>query len=152
MEKVNPIPEGCHAITPYLTVSDAGALVDFLKRAFGAVERARIVRPDGTILHAQVRIGDSLVMIGEPQGVWKPRVSMLYHYVADVDATYKQALAAGAQSVVEPADMFYGDRHACVRDVSGNDWWIATHIEEVSLEEIQNRATTFYQKMSKAGA
>lgn len=75
---------------------------------------------------------------------------MLYHYVADVDATHQQALATGAQSMVEPADMFYGDRHACVRDVSGNAWWIAARIEEVSLEEIQKRAIAFYHKNGQA--
>jgi len=150
--KVNPIPADCHSITPYLTVPDAGKLVDFLKRAFDGIERARILRPDGTVLHAQVRIGDSLLMIGEPQGDWKPRAAMLYHYVADVDAAYHQALAAGAQSVVEPADMFYGDRHACVRDVAANDWWLATHIEDVSPAEIQKRATAFYQQKSKGTA
>ena len=147
--KVNPIPEGCHAITPYLTVPDAGRLIDFLKQAFAAREQAKILRPDGTVLHAQLRIGDSLVMLGEPQGQWQPQPSMLYHYVADVDATYKQAVAAGAESVVEPANMFYGDRHACVRDMAGNHWWIATHIEDVSVAEIQKRATAFYQQKSK---
>ena len=150
--KANPIPAGCHSITPYLLVPDAGRLVDFLKRAFDGIELAKILRPDGTVLHAQVRVGDSPVMIGEPQGDWKPRPSMLYHYVADVDATYKQALAAGAQSVVAPANMFYGDRHACVKDVAGNDWWIATHIEDVSVAEIQARATAFYKQRSQPAA
>src|SRR5437016_1171082 len=106
----NPIPEGCHAITPYLTVPDAARLIEFLKKAFDGTERARISRPDGTILHAQVRVSDSLLMIGEPQGPWKPRPSMLYLYVADVDTTYKRAIEAGAKSVIEPANMFYGDR------------------------------------------
>jgi len=150
--KVNPIPEGCHSITPCLLVSDAGRLVDFLKRAFDGIEHSKFLRPDGTVLHAQVRIGDSLVMIGEPQGDWKPQTSMLYHYVADVDAIYQQAVAAGAQSVVAPANMFYGDRHACVRDVAGNDWWIATHIEDVSAAEIQARATAFYKHRSQPAA
>ena len=84
-------------------------------------------------------------MIGEPQGQWQPRPSMLYFYVPDVDATYKRAIAAGAKSVIEPANMFYGDRHACVKDVADNDWWIATRIEDLSLAEIQVRATAFYQ-------
>ncbi len=147
--KTNPIPEGCHSITPYLTVPDAGRLVEFLKQAFNGIERAKFLRPDGTVLHAQVRVGDSLLMISEPQGQWKPRASMLYYYVADIDATYKQALKAGATSVIEPIDMFYGDRHACVRDVAGNDWWIATRIEDVSAEETQRRATAFYKQMAK---
>jgi len=121
--KVNPIPEGCHSITPYLLVPDAGKLVDFLRRAFDGIERAKILRPDGTVLHAQVHVGD-----------------------------YKQAVAAGAQSVVEPANMFYGDRHACVKDVAGNDWWIATHIEDVSVAEIQERATAFHKQRPKPAA
>jgi PhnB protein len=88
-------------------------------------------------------------MISEPQGPWKPRASMLYFYVADVDATYKRAIKAGATSVIEPIDMFYGDHHACVKDVAENDWWIATHIEDLSADEIQQRATAFYKQMAK---
>lgn len=144
--KVNPIPEGCHAITPYLLVPDAARLIEFLKQAFGGTERARISRPNGTVLHAQVRVGDSLVMIGEPQSPWKPRPCMLYHYVPDVDATYRRAVEAGALSVVEPANMFYGDRTACVKDVADNFWWIATHMEDVSLAETQQRATAFFKQ------
>lgn len=150
--KVNHIPEGCHSITPYLTVRDAARLVEFLKQAFDGIEPARISRPDGTVLHTQVRVGDSLLMIGEPQGQWQPRPSMLYLYVADVDATYRRAIAAGAKSVVEPANMFYGDRHACVKDVADNDWWIATRIEDLSLAQIQERATAFCQQKSKPAA
>lgn len=150
--KTNPIPEGCHAITPYLTVPDAALLIEFLKHAFDGVERARVLRPDGTVLHAQVRIADSLLMIGEPQGPWKPRPSTLYLYVPDIDATYKRAIKAGATSVIEPADMFFGDRHACVKDVAENNWWIATHIEDLSLTEIQERATAFFKEKSKPTA
>ena len=146
--KVNPIPEGCHSITPYLLVPDVGRLIEFLKRAFDAVEREKIARPNGTILHAQVKIGDSILMIGEPQSPYKPLPTMLYLYVADVDATFKQALAAGAVSTSEPADMFYGDRSASVKDVAGNTWWIATHKEELTTEEIQERATEFFKKMA----
>src|ERR1035438_9952596 len=102
--KVNPIPEGCHSITPYLLVPDVGRLVDFLKQAFGAVERAKIARPDGSILHAQVKIGDSILMIGEPQSPWKPLPTMFYLYVLDVDATCERAVAAGGVSAVEPVD------------------------------------------------
>jgi PhnB protein len=142
----NYIPADCHAVTPYLLVADASRFIEFLQQAFGGVERERITRPSGTVLHAQVRIADSLLMIGEPQPPWKPLPVMLYHYVPDCDATYKQALAAGATSVVEPADMFYGDRHACVKDVAGNHWWIATHKEELTPEEIQRRTTAFMQQ------
>jgi|ERR1051326_89828 PhnB protein len=144
--KVQPIPEGCHSLTPYLTVPDAARLIEFLKTAFDGIERARIVRPDRTVLHAQVRVGDSLVMIGEPQGQWKPMPCVLYLYVPDADAIYRQAVEAGAISVVEPANMFYGDRTACVKDVADNFWWIATRIENPSLAEIQERATAFFKQ------
>ncbi len=150
--KVNPIPEGCHSITPYLLVPDVGRLIEFLTKAFGAVERAKIARPDGSILHAQVLIGNSILMIGEPQSPWKPLPTMLYLYVPDVDATYKQAVTAGGVSVGEPMDMFYGDRSACVKDVAENTWWIATHKEELTTAETQKRATEFFKKMGKPGA
>jgi PhnB protein len=146
--KVNPIPEDCHSITPYLLVPDVGRLIEFLKKAFDAEERAKIARPNGSILHAQVKIGDSILMIGEPQSPWKPLPTMLYLYVADVDATYKRAVAAGGVSTVEPADMFYGDRSACVKDVADNSWWIATRKEELTTAEIQERATAFFKKMA----
>jgi len=150
--KVNPIPEGCHSITPYLLVPDVGRLIEFLKKAFGAVERAKIARPNGTILHAQVLIGNSIVMIGEPQSPYKPLPTMLYLYVPDVDTTFKQALAAGGVSTMEPADMFYGDRSGSVKDVAGNTWWIATHKEELTTAETQKRATEFFKTMGKSGA
>jgi PhnB protein len=150
--KVNPIPEGCHSITPYLLVPDVGRLIEFLKKAFDAVEREKIARPSGSILHAQVKIGDSILMIGEPQSPWKPLPTMLYLYVTDVDATYKRAVAAGGVSAVEPADMFYGDRSACVKDVADNSWWIATHKEVLTTAEIQERATAFFKKMAKPAA
>jgi PhnB protein len=147
--KTTGVPEGCHAVTPYLTVADAARLIDFLKRAFGATERARVPRPDGSVMHAQVYVGDSLLMIGEPQDPWKPRPSMLYHYVADVDAVYQQALAAGGISVVPPTNMFYGDRSACVKDTGDNDWWIATRLEDASLEEIKKRTVDFFKNKAK---
>ncbi len=147
--KPNYIAEGCHSITPYLTAPDAARFIEFLKQAFGAVELARITRPDGAVMHAQARIGDSMVMIGQPPPNSPPRSNMLYHYVPDVDATYQQALKCGAVSMVEPANMFYGDRHACVKDMAGNEWWIATHLEDMSLEELQRRADAFAEQMSK---
>ena len=150
--KVKPVPDDCHAITPYLLVPDVAELVKFLTKAFGGVPRARITRLNGTVLHAQVRIRDSLVMLGEPQSPWKPRATVLYLYVADVDAVYRRAIKAGAKSVVEPADMFYGDRHACVTDPAGNNWWIATRIENVSEREIQRRANAFFKQMSNRGS
>jgi PhnB protein len=151
-KKVKPIPDDCHSITPYLLVPNVARLIKFLEKAFDGVDRIRITRPNGTVLHAQVRIGDSLVMIGEPRAPWKPRRAMLYLYVSDVDSIYWRAIKAGAKSAVKPTNMFYGDRHACVTDVAGNNWWIATRIENVSGDEIQKRATAFFKQMVKPAA
>ena len=137
---VKPIPEGFHAVTPYLTVPGIPKLVDFLIETFGAKELDRMARPDGTVMHTAVRIGDSLIMMGEPVGEFQAMPAQLYVYVADVDAAYKRALAAGATSVSEPADQFYGDRHGGVRDQAGNLWWIATHKEDVAPDEMAKRA------------
>jgi uncharacterized glyoxalase superfamily protein PhnB len=133
-------PEGYHTVTPYLVVHGVAKLIDFLKQAFGAEERGRFAQPDGRIMHAEVKIGDSIVMMGEPTGSIKPMPAMLHLYVQDCDAIYRRALAAGAKSVKEPADEFYGDRSAGVEDASGNQWWMATHKEEVSPEEMERRA------------
>jgi PhnB protein len=137
---VKPIPDGFHTITPYLTIPGVPKLIEFLKQAFDAKEIERMQRPDGTVQHAEVKIGDSILMMGEPQGQWTARPGALYVYVGDVDSTYRRALQAGATSLSEPADMFYGDRNAGVQDPSGNTWWIAKHIEDVSPEELQRRA------------
>ncbi len=137
---VKPIPDGYHTVTPYLVVEGVAELIDFLKQAFDAVETERIPGPDGKVGHGEVRIGDSVVMLGEASGEWKPMPGMIYLYVNDTDATYKRALDAGATSVMEPADQFYGDRNAGVKDASGNMWWIATRKENVSPEELRKRA------------
>jgi len=137
---VSPIPAGYHAVTPYLCVQGADRLIDFAKRVFAATEQERMTRPDGTIGHAEVRIGDSVVMISEARGELKPMPSGLYVYVTDTDAAYGRALAAGATSLMEPADQFYGDRNAGVRDPIGNVWWIATRKEDVPPEELARRA------------
>jgi uncharacterized glyoxalase superfamily protein PhnB len=140
--QVKPIPDGYHTVTPYLTVQGAAKLIEFLGQAFDAAITERIDRPDGTIGHAEVRIGDSLVMIAEAGGKWSPMPTGLYLYVADTDATYERALKAGATSVMEPANQFYGDRNAGVQDASGNYWWIATRVENLSAEELHKRAAT----------
>ena len=124
---------------PYLLVPSAPRLIDFLKQVFDAQEIHRTTLPDGRVMHAQVRIGDSTVMMGEAQGDCPPMPAALYVYVNDTDAAYQRALAAGATSVMAPADQFYGDRNAGVKDAAGNLWWIATHIEDVSKEELDRR-------------
>jgi PhnB protein len=143
---VKSIPDGYHSVTPYLTVRGAARLIEFLKQAFGAEEMYRMPMPDGTVGHAEIRIGDSRIMMGEASEQWPPMPASLYFYVPDADAVYARALEAGAESVMALADQFYGDRHGGVRDPSGNVWWIATHIEDVSPEEIARRA----QAMQKA--
>jgi len=139
---VKPIPQGYHTITPYLVVPGAAQLIDFLKQAFGAEEILRMAQPDGTIMHAEVKIGDSGVMLSEASGENKPMPAMLHLYVEDMDGAYQRALQAGATSLREPADQFYGDRIGGVRDSFGNQWWLATHIEDVSAEEMTRRAAT----------
>jgi uncharacterized glyoxalase superfamily protein PhnB/uncharacterized damage-inducible protein DinB len=134
-------PAGVPTMTPYLVVRGAPKLIDFLKAAFGAVELDRTIRPDGSVMNATLQIGDSPVMMGEATGPREPFPAMLYVYVLDVDATYARALAAGAATVMAPADLFYGDRNAGVRDAFGNEWWIATHKEDVPPDELQRRAS-----------
>ena len=134
---VKPIPDGYHSITPFLIVPGAAKLLDFLQQAFEAQELHRMPRPDGTIMHAEVRIGDSRVMMGEPMGDAQPTFGSLYLYVHDVDAVYKRALQAGATSTSEPADQFYGDRAAKVKDPFGYNWHIHTHIRDVPQDEIE---------------
>ena len=146
--RAKAVPEGHHTVTPYLVVEGVPKLIDFLKQAFGAEERLRMPRPDGTVMHAEVRIGDSMVMMGEPMGEWKPMPGMLHLYVDDTDSLYKRALQAGATSLREPSDEFYGDRAAGVRDPSGNHWWIATHIEDLSPEELTKRHEAVMKQQS----
>ena len=111
---VKPIPEGHHTVTSYLVVREAAQLIDFMKQAFGAEEIRRFTLPDGSIMHAEVRIGDSMVMLGEAGGEYAPMPAMLHLYVEDVDAVYQQALQAGAISLREPADQPDGDRRGGV--------------------------------------
>jgi uncharacterized glyoxalase superfamily protein PhnB len=136
---VDPIPAGHHTVTPYLLVADVARQIDFMARAFGASETSRFETPDGRIMHAEVKIGDSFVMLGEAGGDWKPMPCMLHLFVRDTDAVYASAIKAGAKSVREPADQFYGDRSGGVMDAEGNQWWIATHVEDVSPEEMERR-------------
>jgi PhnB protein len=145
---VKPIPDGYHTVTPYLTVEGASSLIEFLKEAFDAQETERVVQPDGTIMHAEVRIGDSVVMLSDAMGERKPMPTGIYLYVNDADATYQCALQAGATSMMEPANLFYGDRHGSVKDPAGNYWSIATHIEDVPREELAKRAEDFMKQQA----
>ena len=137
---VKPIPDGYHSVTPYLVVKDGAKTLDFLQRGLGAELHYRHDLPNGRIMHAEVRIGDSPVMLGEGGEGHPVMPCMLYLYVRDCDAAYKRAIAAGAKSLREPANQFYGDRSGGVTDADGNQWWFGTHVEDVSEEEMGKRA------------
>lgn len=138
-----PRPPGHHTITPGFSVPDAHKVVEFIQRAFGAELVERYDMPNGLIAHAELRLGDSVVMVGEAMAEWGgPMPAALSLYVDDgpaVDETYKRALAAGATSMMEPKDQFYGYRSATVKDIGGNKWTISAIVEQVSPEEVQRR-------------
>jgi PhnB protein len=138
--KTKPIPEGHHTVTPYIVVQGVAKLIDFAKQAFGATEVFVSKRPDGSIMHAEIKIGDSIVMLGEGGEGGKTFLAMLHLYVDDVDSVYRRAVQAGAKSLREPADQVYGDRSGGVEDSFGNQWWLATHMEDVTSEEMERRA------------
>lgn len=148
MAKVKPIPDGHHAITPYLVVGDGARAIDFYRRAFGATEVVRMKRPDGRVGHAELRIGDSIVMLADehpeigarsPQSIGGSPVTIAV-YVPDVDAAVAEAVAAGAKLVRPVEDQFYGDRAGGIVDPFGHVWHVATHVEDVPPEEMKRRA------------
>lgn len=135
------IPERYHSVTPYLMVDGVADLVLFLVQAFDAREVFRLDREDGSVMHVEIELGDSIVMMGEPTSQFEAMPAVLYFYVEDCDAVYQRALLAGAVSLMEPTTMYHaGERYGGVRDPSGNIWWIATHVEDVSAEEQERRA------------
>ncbi len=129
--QVKAVPEGHPTVSPYIVViSGVDKLIDFTKKVFGAQEVHVSKRPDGSVMHAEIRIGNSIVMMGQsPEGKQFP--AMLHLYLEDVDGVYRRAIEAGAKPVREPADQPYGDRTGGVEDAFGNQWWIATHIQDV---------------------
>lgn len=135
---VNPIPPEYGTVTPYLVVNGASALIDFAKQAFGAEEIARMPGPGGTIGHAEIRLGDRVIMLADAGPENPAQSANLVLYVNDCDSTYRKALGAGGVKEMEPEDQFYGDRRAGVA-AFGVSWWIHTHIEDVSPEEMQKR-------------
>lgn len=137
---VSARPAGYQSVIPYLVVPDAQREIDFAVASFGAVLKECTRGADGAIRHAEIRIGDSVVMLGQPSAEWPARPASLYVYLEDVDAVYRRALAAGGRSEREPTDQFYGDRSAGIESPNGISWWIATHVEDVSPEEIARRA------------
>lgn len=127
------VPEGLHSVNPYLHPRRAEPVIAFMKRAFGAEEMVKYTSPDGVVNHAAVRIADSVIEMGEAHGKYEPMPAMFYLYVPNVEAAYRQALAAGATSIQEPADQPYGDRNAAVKDNFGYKWYLATHIKDVRM-------------------
>jgi PhnB protein len=126
------VPKGLHNVNPYLHPRRAEPLISFMKRAFGAAEVAKYASPDGVVQHAVIRVGDSVIEMGEAHDKYEPMPAMFYLYVPNMDDVYKQALAAGATSFQEPTDQPYGDRNAGVKDAFGNKWYIATHVKDVA--------------------
>jgi PhnB protein len=152
---VQPIPEGYHTLTTYLAVDDASAAIDFYAQAFGAKERMRMEGPGGTIGHAELEIGDSVIMISDPfpQSTVRPPKEVggttmtLWIYSEDVDAALQRAVDAGATMTNEPQDMFWGDRFGSVTDPFGHVWQVATHIEDVPPEELAERSKAAMAEM-----
>lgn len=143
--KVGYLPRGYHNVVPYIVCDDVAGLIQFLEATFAAkLDAPPMDGPGGKIVHADVVIGDSHVMIGGANEKHPAIPTSLYVYVEDTDATYKKALAAGGTSLMEPADMFYGDRNSGVKDAWGNTWWIGTHIEDLTNDQIKANAEKFY--------
>jgi PhnB protein len=153
-----PIPEGYHSVTPYLIIKGAAGALDFYKRAFGAAELFRMPMPDGKIAHAEIKIGDSAVMLADespelghrsPQSLGGPGVSLMI-YVERVDDVFKRAVDAGAKQLQPIKDQFYGDRSGTLQDPFGHVWTIATHVEDVPTEELRRRAETAHKQQTNA--
>lgn len=155
-----PIPAGYHTVTPYLTVNDGARALDFYTRAFGARETQRMAGPGGRVMHAELRIGDSIVMLSDelPGATTKAPTTLggttgsLFLYVKDVDAAFKRAVDAGCTALMPPADMFWGDRFGKLRDPFGNEWSMATHVEDVPPKQMAERARAAMAQMGGASA
>ena len=153
MPNVKPIPEGFHSLTPNLVFQNADAAIDFYKRVFGATERVRMPGPDGKVLHAELKIGDSIIFVNDAMGPIAPTAAQgasnpiyLHLYVPDVDVIFNRALSAGARADMPVQDMFWGDRYGKLTDPFGQQWGIATHKEDVAPEEMPRRQQEFFAK------
>ncbi len=155
--KVSAVPKGFHTATAYLIVRGAGKALDFYARAFGAKEKTRMGMPDGTVMHAEMKIGDSMIMLSDENPQWGAlspltlggNATHVMLYVKDVDALAARAVAAGATVEMPAADMFWGDRYAKIRDPFGHLWSLATHIEDVGKREMERRSIAFAQSMAQ---
>lgn len=158
--KVKSVPQGFRSVTPYLTLDDAARAIDFYKRAFGAEEVVRMDMPGGKIGHAEIKIGDSMIMLGDemPGSACKsPRslngtTSGVMLYVGDVDAVFNKAVSAGAEVESPVADMFWGDRYGRLKDPFGHSWSVATHKEDVAPAEMSKRMKDAMSKMTQHGS
>ena len=153
--QIKEIPKGFHSVTPYLTVTDSARAIDFYKRAFGAEELYRVDGPDGKVAHAEIRIGDSIVMLSDEMPGWSRSPQSLggtpvniFLYVKDVDGVFNRAVVAGAKVAMPVSDMFWGDRYGQVTDPFGHSWSLATHKEDVPLEELRERTKAAMAKMA----
>lgn len=160
MAKVKPIPDGFRSITPHLVTRSAAQAIDFYKQAFGAVERYRMPGPGNTIMHAEITIGDSIVMLGEespmcPENKCPASLggspTTISLYVPDADKAFDRAVKAGANVVMPVMDMFWGDRHGMVSDPSGHRWAIMTHVKDMTPDEIMKAGEAFMSSMGKDG-
>jgi PhnB protein len=150
------VPAGYHSITPTLIVRDAGAAIDFYKRAFAAQEIDRMVGPDGSIMHAEIQIGDSRIMLGEENEQWGTRSPLstngnpgsLHIYVEDADASFDRALKAGAKARYPLEDAFWGDRYGKVTDPFGHEWSIATRVKDLTKAELEQAGKAWMEKVS----
>jgi PhnB protein len=157
-KKVAPIPAGYYTLTPYLVCRSAAKAIEFYKKAFDAKEKVRMPSPDGSIAHAELKIGNSIVMLGDENpamGATAPETvggtaTGLFIYTKDVDKAYAKAIAAGAKSEMAPMDMFWGDRYAKLADPFGHKWSMATHIEDMSPKEMAKRGVEAMAQMAAA--
>jgi uncharacterized glyoxalase superfamily protein PhnB len=142
---VKTIPDGYQTVTPYLMVRDAAKFIEFMSLVFDATTAEQLMRPDGTIGHSELRIGNSMIMLSEASESYPATPVMLHVYVENVDTVFERAVRAGGTVVSKPTDQFYGDRAGGVREPSGNTVWIATHIEDVAPDELKRRALAAMQ-------
>jgi PhnB protein len=149
------IPAGYHTVTPSLVIAGAAKAIEFYKKALGAEEIMRFPGPDGSIMHAEIRVGDSVIMLGDEmpeQGARGPRsyggtAVSFFVYGENVDAAWKRAVDAGAKEIMPLQDMFWGDRTGCLEDPFGHRWWLAQHVQDLTPEQIKKNAEAFFSQM-----
>ncbi|HEX3233433.1 MAG TPA: VOC family protein [Gemmatimonadales bacterium] len=157
-QKAQAIPKGYHTVTPSIVVAGAAKAIDFYKKALGAQELTRFPGPDGKIMHAEIKVGDSIIMLTDempehgsrgPRQIGGTPVSF-FVYGENVDAAWKRAVDAGAKEIMPLVDQFWGDRTGCLEDPFGHHWWLAQHKEDLTPEELQQRGEQFFSQMQTA--